>query len=73
MKKKYIFDNEERKYLLTLEEREEIEQQFFTFTDVVNTYNGTPQDFSRFTSEYTRLKRMIQRAETKMGYISVSF
>ena len=70
---KHSWANEQRKYLLTIEEINQIDEQFFKFTDVVNTYNGTPQDYNRFMSEYTRLKNMVRRAETKMGYISLSF
>ena len=70
---KRAWNNEERKNLLTFAEIEEIEHQFFKFGEVLHTYNGTPQDYSRFMSEYTRLKRMIRRAETKMGYISIDY
>ena len=68
---KRSWTNEERKYRLTMTEIHEIDNQFLKFTDVVNDYSGTPQEYSRFISEYIRLKRMIRRVETKMGNISL--
>ena len=62
---------EERKNLLTMDEINAIDEQFFRTEEVLNTYNHTRRDQSNFFSAYTRLKRLVCEAEIKMGYISI--